>query len=60
VLRVLNQCDRPEARSCAERADAELAVSARTREGRAQLVAAVREALVPQADVLDPRPWRFA
>ena len=60
ALRVLNQCDRTGADSCAERTDAALAVSARTRAGLAQLVAAVHEALVPQADVLDPRPWRFA
>jgi tRNA modification GTPase len=60
ALRVLNQCDRTGADSCDERTDAALAVSARTRAGLAQLVAAVHEALVPQADVLDPRPWRFA
>lgn len=60
VLRVLNQCDRPDARACVERAAATVHVSARNRDGLAELVDAMREALVPRADVVDPRPWRFA
>ena len=59
-LRVLNQSDRADASTCAERADAALAVSARTGSGMTEFVARVRDALVPPADVSDPRPWRFA
>jgi hypothetical protein len=43
-----------------KRADAALAVSARTGSGMPEFVARVRDALVPPADVSDPRPWRFA
>jgi tRNA modification GTPase len=60
VLRVLNQRDRPDAAGCGERPSAAVAVSARTRDGLAGLVDAMREALVPRADLVDPRPWRFA
>ena len=60
VIRALNQCDRPDAAGCGERASAAVAVSARTRDGLARLVEAMREELVPRADVADPRPWRFA
>jgi tRNA modification GTPase len=60
ALRVLNQRDRPDAAGCGERASAAVAVSARTRDGLAGLVDAMREALVPRADLVDPRPWRFA
>ena len=59
-LRILNQSDRADASTCAERADAALAVSARTGSGMTEFVARVRDALVPPADVSDPRPWRFA
>jgi tRNA modification GTPase len=60
VIRALNQRDRPDAAGCGERASAAVAVSARTRNGLAGLVDAMREALVPRADLVDPRPWRFA
>jgi len=60
TIRALNQCDRPDAAACRERASAAVTVSARTREGLAALVEAMRESLVPRADVADPRPWRFA
>jgi tRNA modification GTPase len=59
-LRILNQSDRADASACAERADAALAVSARTGSGMQEFVARVRDALVPPTDVSDPRPWRFA
>jgi hypothetical protein len=59
-LRILNQSDRADASACAERADAALAVSARTGSGLPEFVARVRDALVPPTDVSDPRPWRFA
>ncbi len=59
-IRVLNQSDRPEADVCPERADATLAIGARDGIGLAALTTALRDALVPRADVDDPRPWRFA
>ena len=59
-LRVLNQSDRADASTCAERADAALTVSARPGQGMPEFVSRVRDALVPPADVSDPRPWRFA
>ena len=59
-LRVLNQADRAEAAACPESARAALRMSARTGLGTAELVAMVRDALVPPADARDPRPWRFA
>jgi tRNA modification GTPase len=59
AIRVLNQCDRDDAASCAEATDADLAVSAREGRNLDALVARVRDALVPPADVIDPRPWRF-
>jgi len=59
-IRVLNQADRPDAADCPESSDAALRISARTGHGVTDLVAAVRDALVPPADLRDPRPWRFA
>ena len=59
AIRVLNQCDRDDAASCTEATDADLAVSAREGRNLDALVARVRDALVPPADVADPRPWRF-
>ncbi|MBU3683010.1 MAG: GTP-binding protein [Phycisphaerales bacterium] len=59
VIRVLNQCDRADADACAEAIDADLAVSAREGQQLDVLVARVRDALVPPADLADPRPWRF-
>lgn len=59
-IRVLNQCDRDDADGCAERTDAALRISALRGEGIERLVTAVRDALVPPAELADPRPWRFA
>lgn len=59
ALRVLNQCDRADAAACPEATDADLAVSAREGRNLDALVARVRDALVPPADLADPRPWRF-
>ena len=59
VIRVLNQCDRADAAACAEATGADLLVSARDGRGLDVLVARVRDALVPPADLADPRPWRF-
>ncbi|MFM8818846.1 MAG: hypothetical protein ACKOHI_13435, partial [Phycisphaerales bacterium] len=59
VLRVLNQCDRADADACPEATGADLAVSARDGRNLDMLVARVRDALVPPADLADPRPWRF-
>ena len=59
-IRALNQADRPDAAGCPESSDAALRISARTGHGVTDLVAAVRDALVPPADLRDPRPWRFA
>lgn len=36
-----------------------LSVSAHTGAGMAELVAAIRDRLVPPADLVDPAPWRF-
>lgn len=59
VIRVLNQCDRADADACTEAASADLAVSAREGRNLDALVARVRDALVPPADLADLRPWRF-
>lgn len=59
-IRVLNQCDRPEAAACVERADTAHAIGARDGIGLDALATALREALVPRADLHDPRPWHFA
>ncbi|MFM9097968.1 MAG: GTPase [Phycisphaerales bacterium] len=59
VLRVLNQSDRADAVACPEATGADLAVSAGDGRNLDMLVARVRDALVPPADLADPRPWRF-
>ena len=52
-LRVASKCD------LAPRDDADLAVSAMTGAGLAELVRAMRDALVPPADLEAPGPWEF-
>ena len=58
-MRVLNQSDRADARTCPERNSADLAISAHTGAAMDELVARVRDALVPPADMADSTPWRF-
>jgi len=58
-MRVLNQSDRADAASCSERAGADIVISAHTGAAIDELVARVRDALVPPADMADSTPWRF-
>lgn len=58
-LRVYTKCDEPQAEGDALRAQADLAVSARTGEGLRALAERVRELLVSKADRESARPWLF-
>lgn len=58
-MRVLNQSDRSDAAACPERAGADLVISAHTGAAIDELVARVRDSLVPPTDIADPAPWQF-
>lgn len=59
-LRVMNKCDTAAAARCDEARNAALHISAATGAGIETLVARVRDALVPPADIASAHPWRFA
>ncbi len=59
-LRVMNKCDTAAAAQCDEARNAALHISAATGAGIETLVARVRDALVPPADIASAHPWRFA
>ncbi len=59
TLRVLSKCDLDPARRSRIAADADLSTSVRSGEGLAELAAAIRERLVPSADLAHPGRWRF-
>lgn len=58
-LRVVNKCDLDSLAAAPASDGAALRISARTGNGLAALVAAIRDRLVPPADMAHPGPWRF-
>lgn len=58
ALRVMSKSDLPEAAASPRSREADRSISAATRSGVAELVRAVRETLVPPADLDHPGPWR--
>ena len=58
-VRVMSKCDLDEAESSPRAAEADLAISAATEAGIVELVALVRNTLLPPEDLSHPGPWRW-
>jgi tRNA U34 5-carboxymethylaminomethyl modifying GTPase MnmE/TrmE len=59
TIRAISKSDLPRASESPSAREADLAISAASGDGIAELVARVRNLLVPPGDLVDPRPWRW-
>jgi tRNA modification GTPase len=59
TIRAMSKADLPEAAGSPRSQEADLRVSAASGSGVAELVAAVRDRLLPPEDLADPAPWRW-